>query len=231
MHVPRTDLDDVHICKQIQRGDVHDFGDDGQTGLSSGLQQQLDAFALHALESIGRGTGLECAAAKNVGTGGLHSLCHGNNLLLGFHGAGAGHHGEVATADFYIAHLDDGIGRVELPVSLLEGLGNTLDGFDNFQAVQQFHIHATGVANQAQDGHLSTLRDMDIQIHASQPVNQVVCLFGGSSVFQDSNHDNTSPNKNSAARYDPCGALGIHFVYPCLINCSTNRYYFLRKKK
>ena len=77
---------------------------------------------------------------------------------------------------------------MEFPVCLFKGFGYPFYGFHNFQAAQQFHIYPAGVANQAQDGDLLAFRDVDIQILIFQPLNQVIFLFGGGSVFQYCNH-------------------------------------------
>lgn len=51
LHVPGAHLDDVHVLEERQVVGVHDLGDDGQSGLPLGLQQQLDAVAFRPWKS------------------------------------------------------------------------------------------------------------------------------------------------------------------------------------
>ena len=102
---------------------VHDLRDDGQARGLPGLQQQADALLVEALEGVGGGPGLEGAAPEDLGPGGLHGLGHGDDLLLVLHGAGAGHHQEVAAADLgAVSQLDNGVPLMEFPVGVLVGL-------------------------------------------------------------------------------------------------------------
>ena len=136
LHIPGADLDHVHVGKEVQSGDVHQLGDDGQARCLLGFQQQPDALGSHALEGVGGGPGLEGAPPEKIGPRLLHRLSHFNDLLLALHRAGTGDQAEIAPADFGAAGFDDGILGMEFPVGLLEGLGYPLDGLHNFQTVE-----------------------------------------------------------------------------------------------
>ena len=77
---------------------------------------------------------------------------------------------------------------MEFPVGLLKGLGHPFDGFHNFQAVQQLHVHPAGVADEAQNGDLLALGDVNIQMHGFEPIYQVAGLIRGGAVLQYRNH-------------------------------------------
>ena len=205
LHIPGTYLNHVHIGKQVKGGDVHDFRDDGKVCCLLGLQQQPDAFGTHALEGVGRGTGLEGAAPQKVCAGGLHRLGNLHNLRFRLHGAGAGDHGEIAAADSGVSHLDDGVHGVELPVGLLERLGYPLDGVHHFQTFQQVDVHPGGVAHQTQNGDLLAMGNMNVQVHGLQPADQVVGLGRGGSGLQNCNHK-SHLLKNMRRTSNSCGA-------------------------
>ena len=77
---------------------------------------------------------------------------------------------------------------MELPVHLLIGLGNTLDAADNVQRGQQIHIPPAGVSDETQNGVLGAFADVDVQIHAAQPSDELLTLCGGGSVLQNCDH-------------------------------------------
>ena len=206
LHIPGAYLNDVHIGEQIQGGDVHNLGDDGKSCGFLGLQKKFDAFSLHALEGIGGGAGFESAAPEDIGAGLFDCLRHFNDLLFGFHGAGAGNHGKVTAADADIAYLHNGILGVEFPVGLFEWLGNPLDGFHHIQTFQQFHIHPAGISDQSQHGDLCAFGNVNVQIHALQPIDQMLHLFLGGTVFENGDHRKHLLNKKVAPHGNSCGA-------------------------
>ena len=176
LHVPGTHLDDVHVLEEGQVVGVHDFSDDGQTGFPLGLQQQLNAVGLQALEVVGGGTGLEGAAPEHGGPGCLDALGHGDDLLLALHRAWAGNEGEAAVAhlQLLLSHLDDGILGMELPVGALEGLGHPLDPLDNVQTGNEVPVQLAGVADDADDCGVISGGDMGPQVLRLNPVNQIL---------------------------------------------------------
>ena len=46
LHVACTQLDDINISEQVEMFFTHDLGDDGQTGLTLGFEQQLETLSL-----------------------------------------------------------------------------------------------------------------------------------------------------------------------------------------
>ena len=81
LHIPRADLDDVHLLEERQLRDVHDLGHDRQPGSLSGLQKQGDPVPAKPLEGVGRGARLERAAAQQSRARGLHRLGDAADLL------------------------------------------------------------------------------------------------------------------------------------------------------
>ena len=67
----------------------------------------------------------------------------------------------MAAADGGGAHLDGGVLGVELTVDGLEGVGHPGDRLHNVQALDHLHVHLGGVADEAQDGLVLPLGDVD----------------------------------------------------------------------
>ena len=57
--------------------------------------------------------------------------------------------------------MEAGVVWVELAVDRLERVGDPCDGIDDVQALQHFHIDLAGVADQAQDGLVLSLGDVN----------------------------------------------------------------------
>ena len=68
LHVAGTNLDHIHLLKIFQLGEVHQLGDDGQTGGFLRLQQQFDPSPLHPLKTVRTRPGLERTAPQECGT-------------------------------------------------------------------------------------------------------------------------------------------------------------------
>ena len=181
--VPGAHLDHVHILKEVDVADVHEFGNDGQAGGLLGLQQEADALIPQTLEVVGRGTGLEGATPEEVGPRLLDPVGYEGDLSFVLHGAGTGDQGEVPAADGSAPHLDDGVVRVELPVDRLEGVRNPGDGLHNVQALDHFHIHRGGVADETQNGVGLAMGYMDPQPLFFQPVDEMLGALRGSAVL------------------------------------------------
>ena len=171
---------------------VHDLGDDGQARGRLGLQQQPDALLVEALEGVGGGAGLEGPAPEDMRAAGLDGLGHGDDLLLRLHRAGAGHHQEVAAADFGpVGEGDDSVLLVELPVGVLVGLLDALDGLHNVQGQDALHVHPGGVPHQADDGVVLAHGHMGFQTHVVQPGVEQLHLLALRALFQNDNHGTT----------------------------------------
>ena len=57
--------------------------------------------------------------------------------------------------------LDHGVLGVELAVDRLKGVGHPGDRLHNVQALDHLHVHLGGVADEAQDGLVLPLGDVD----------------------------------------------------------------------
>ena len=193
LHVPGAHLDHIHVLEQGQVVGVHDLGDDGQAGGLFGLQQQLDAVGLQALEGVGGGAGLERAAPEHGGSGGLHALSHRDDLLLALHGTGAGDHGEVAPAHQALvrAHLNDGVLGVKLAVGIFIGLRHPLHILHDIQSTDEVAVQLAGVADDADDGGVVAGGQVGAQILALDPVDQVVHLLLLDFRFDNDDHNSS----------------------------------------
>ncbi len=110
LHIACADLNDIDILKKGQVGNAHDFRDNGKAGLLARLVQKFEPLGFQALEGIGRGAGLEGAAAQKLRAGGFYALGDAADLVVAFHRAGAGDDGKPAVADFLSrGQGDDGI--------------------------------------------------------------------------------------------------------------------------
>ena len=129
------------------------------------------------LEGVGRGARLERAAAQQVRARLFDGLRHGDDLLLAFHGARPRDHAEITAADLHIAHLDDGVLRVELPVAAFERVADLLDRFHDIQAADEIHIYTARIADQAEHGMIRADGNMHAELLRLQPVDQLAALF------------------------------------------------------
>ena len=174
LHISCAHLDQVHVFKQRQVVCVHNLRDDGQAGDLLCLQQQLQPVGLQALEVVGRGSGLEGAAAEHVGSCRLHVLGDGDDLVVALHGAGAGDHGEVSPAHLHAGDVNNAVQGVEFAVGALEGLGHALDGVHDVQPHNQILVQLGRVADNTHDGGKLPLGHMGDQILGLDPADQVL---------------------------------------------------------
>ena len=75
---------------------VGHLGNDGQAGLRARLDEQVERVLAQALECVGRGARLECAAAQHLRTFALHQPGGLDQLIGRLDRAWAGHDGERA---------------------------------------------------------------------------------------------------------------------------------------
>ena len=134
-----------------------------QPGFLFGFLHVAQAFFLKALEGVGRGPGLVGAAAEYGGAGGLHRMGDGHELLLGFHGAGTCHDGQVVRADYRGADLDDGRFGMEFFIGQLVGFRYGDDSVHILEADEVFGGQTAFVADNADDGYLCALGKMGVQ--------------------------------------------------------------------
>ena len=189
LHIARADLNDIHILEQRQMLHAHDLGHNRQAGGRARRFEQLDAGGLEPLKIVGRGAGLERAAAQDVRAGGLDRLRDRDDLLLRLHGARPRNHDEVATADLHVADLNDGVLRVELAVAALEGLAHALDAVDDAEAADQIHVHVGRVADETEHGLIFALGNVDDQPLSLEPVDELRALCRFHAMFEYDDHD------------------------------------------
>src|SRR4030042_357234 len=118
----------------------------------SHLFQYLESFFPDALEAVGRGSGLEGAAAVYLCAVFLDDTGDGERLLFAFHGAGSGHDNGLAAPDFNIADGDNSRFGGGLAADELIGPGDG-DGFlDTFQRQQLGGVDGSFIAEDADGG-------------------------------------------------------------------------------
>ena len=188
LHIARADLNDVHIREKVERGGAHDLGNDRKPGFLPGDLQKLETRGGKALKIVGRGARLEGAAAEDLRAGGLDRLRYPDDLLLALNAARARDHHEVSAADTHIPDLHDRIIRVKLAVAALERLRNALNGINDAKARDKVHIDPARVAHETEDGLILADGGVDPQSLLLQPVNKLVFLLFGSTVFQNYDH-------------------------------------------
>ena len=188
LHVAGTHLDQVHVLEQGQVLGVHDLGDDGGTGGAAGQLEQVQTLAAHALEGVGGGAGLECTAAQQRSTGGLHALGAVGDLLFTFNAAGPGDDRKVAAADLHAVHVDDAVVRVELAVGLFIRFGHAAAGLHHGVGQHPAFGNGLGVADEAQNMGIAALGVVDLQAHALQLVAELAHLYVGGILFQYDDH-------------------------------------------
>ena len=183
LHIACADLNDVHLFKQRQMVDAHDFGDNGQTGCFFGFQQVIQPFLAQSLEGVWGGARLECAATQQSCAGSLDRIGYRNHLLTTFHRAGTGDDLKMSAADFSAADIDDGVVRVEFAVGIFIGL---LDSFDFGNGVHRFDVigvQTGGITNQSEDGFVYAANLLHLKIHLLEVTDHFIDLNGGSPFF------------------------------------------------
>ena len=192
LHVAGTHLNEVYILEQGQVLGVHDLGHDGSTGGAACQLEQVEALAAHPLEGVGRGAGLERAAAQQGSTGGLHALGTVGDLFLALDAAGARNDREIAAADLHAVHIDDAVVRMELAVGFLVRLGHAAAGLDHRVRQHPALSNGLGVADEAEDVGVAALGVVDLEAHAFQLAAEFVDLYVGGVLFQYDDHGNLS---------------------------------------
>ena len=148
---------------------------------------------LRELQGVGRGAGLECAAAQQGSPRSLHALCAVGDLLLALNAAGAGNDRKVSAADLYAVHIDHAVVRVELAVGLLIRLGHAAAGLHHRVCQHPALGHGLGVADQAQNVALTALGIVDLQAHILQFVAELAYLYLRCVLFEYDDHSALSP--------------------------------------
>ena len=133
---------------------------------------------MQALKIIGRGAGLEGAAAQKTCTAGFYRGGNRFHLLFGFHRAGPGDKLKMAAAD--LDTVDDPDYRVfgmKLPVRFFEGLGNPGHILHDVKPADQVGVDAGGITDQADNRLVLTYGHMCADIVGFQPADQMIHFF------------------------------------------------------
>ena len=159
--------------------DTHDLGDNGQAGLFLCFGKQLQPLALHALEGIGGGAGLEGAAPEELCPGLLHLLGYIANLLLAFHRARPGNQRQVAIAYSLPSWQGDHrVVRVELPIGLFIRFLHPFDAFHEILGGNILRVDHGGVADEAQHRAVGTHPRVHLDVvSVCQLFNKLVDYF------------------------------------------------------
>ena len=136
MHIPRADLDQIHIAELIQLMNVHQLGADGQTGGLLCQLQQFQTLCTQSLKGIGGSTRFESTTAENGRTGLLHGIGGEEYLFFRFNRARAGDHSKMTTANIGRTYLYNGILRVKFSIHLFVGFGYALDPGNDLHRLQ-----------------------------------------------------------------------------------------------
>ena len=142
---------------------VHDLAHRRKAETLFDGREDAESFPAHALEGIGRGSGLERASAEDRAAMNLHGFGDDHALLFAFDGARTRHDGERPAADLHSADLDDAVFRMELAVRLLERFGYAFDLFDFIERFEEADIDGRGVAAEADDRLIGTDAHMGLK--------------------------------------------------------------------
>lgn len=100
LHIPGSDLDDHPLREQIEMGQAHQFGHDGEAGLLFCEEEELDPAVMQSLERVRRGPGLEGTAPQQPCPAGF-TACATRMICSSFStGAGAGRQPQNARRRF-----------------------------------------------------------------------------------------------------------------------------------
>ncbi len=125
LHVARADLVAVDVAAHhLDVARVHDLADHGQAALVGGRAHPTQRLLSMALEGVGRGAGLEGAAAQHARAGGRHRLGHARHLLLALDRAGAGHDDDLGPTHLDPGDVHDRVRGLEGPPHQLVGRGD-----------------------------------------------------------------------------------------------------------
>ena len=113
--------------------------------------------------------------------------------VVALDGAGARDDLEVPPADLdAMAAVDDRVGRMELPVCLLEGLGDALDPFDDIHGFEEERVDPRGVADQPDDGLVLAVAHVGLEAFVLDPGDQALHGLAGRALAQDGDHIRSS---------------------------------------
>ena len=152
LHIAGAHLQNIDVLKQGEVGGAHDLGHHRQTRFPPRLAQKLQPLFPQAREVIGGGAGLVGAAPQELRAGVFDAARHGQKLLLGLHGAGAGHHAETAAADGGLAHLHHRVRRMGAAGGQGQRIRRGEDAFHHGQGRKKTAVHPLRAAGEQPDG-------------------------------------------------------------------------------
>ena len=176
LHVPGTDLNDVHVIEERQVLYRHQLGDDRKSRLLPCFDQEVESLLAETLEGVRGGARLERTATEQGRASGLHGLRDADHLLFALDAARPRDDLEVPAADLHAGAIDDRILRMELAVRGLIGLLDALDGFDRTQLLDETDVDFRDVADASDQRFLRTLRHMRRDVPRQKPALQVLDL-------------------------------------------------------
>ena len=147
----------------------------------------------HSLKGVGRGAGLERAAAQQGSACRLYPLGAVGDLLLALDAAGPGDDRKVAAADFDALYVDNAVVRVELAVGLFVGLGHAAAGLYHRVCQHPAFCNGLGIADETQNMGVAALGIVDLQAHILQFVAELAHLYVGCILFEYDDHSVLSP--------------------------------------
>ena len=166
-----------------------DFADYIEARGFPGFLHVFKALLLKSLEGVGGCTWFIGAAAQEGGSCLFHRICSLHKLVLGFNGAGTGHHGHGARTDVGVANRNHRVLRMEFFIDQFIGFRDShylVNAFADFNVgVQKLGL----VADHAYDGNLGALGQMGCE---SLGFNEVCYLFDRfirSIGFHNDNHN------------------------------------------
>jgi hypothetical protein len=146
---------------------VHHLTDDLEVVAVGGFAEKLEALFAEALKRVRRTARLERPAPDDAGSGARYDFRGLLDLVARFHAARARHHDHFRTADFDIAHFDDGAFRAEAAAGELVRRDDAVGFFHTLHDFEKAEIEIVFTADAAEHGvHLSSGPvDVEIQVH------------------------------------------------------------------
>ena len=139
------------------------------------------------MKIIWRSTWLESTSAQDVGTRRLHRTRNGKNLFLALNRAWTGHNCKITATNLNLilalAHGHNSILWVEAAVGTLERIRDTCNTVNNLKTCKQVNIYLACIAYETDDGLHLALRDMHTHILRLEPMDKIILLSLGYSMF------------------------------------------------
>src|SRR5208282_5402670 len=191
LHVARPHLKDVDIRQhQLDLRDLHHFADDEQLKTITRFAQQFQAVSAESLKRIGRGAGLEGAAAENARSRVGDQSGDSEQLLAGFDRAGPGHDDDFLAADFNpVRKLDYGTFGAKIAAGQFVGRSDAVNCLH-----PRHHFDFAGVeimrnADAAENGLALSSGAVDFKAELDQLIDHVLDLIFTGRILHCDNHE------------------------------------------